>query len=179
MNELIEGSIIVLACGLASAMHTFSIYRIEIMLSKLFLNIDVPDTVILRDGTTQPLKDVEIDTIISVRPGDTIPLDGVVVKGSAAVDESVITGESLPILKTVNNIVVSGTLNTNGYLEIQVTCTVDNSTLNRLHNLVDEACASASQTATQLYIDKLVTYYTPGIILLAVFVSSIGMCYEC
>lgn len=114
---------------------------------------------------------VNVSEKVVVRPGDKIPLDGVVVKGSSAVDQSPITGESLPTTKYEGDEVFAGTINTEGYLEIQVTRSSDKTIISRIIEMVKDSKDRKSKT--EVFIDRFATYYTPTVILLAISVATV------
>lgn len=114
---------------------------------------------------------VDLGEIVVVRPGDKIPLDGVVVKGSSDVDQAPITGESVPVSKKKGDIVFAGTINTEGYLEIEVTKKSDETIISRIIELVKESKNRKSKTES--FIDRFATYYTPTVILLAILVATV------
>jgi len=114
---------------------------------------------------------VKVGEQVVVRPGDKIPLDGVVVKGESAVDQATITGESIPVTKKVDDDVFAGTINTEGYLEVRVTRKDTETILARIIELVKESKNRKSKT--EKFIDRFTTYYTPTVILLAVVVATV------
>lgn len=114
---------------------------------------------------------VQVDEKVVARPGDKIPLDGVVIKGISAVDQASITGESIPITKRVGDEVFAGTINLEGYLEIRVTRRDTETILYRIIEMVKESKNRKSQT--EKFIDRFATYYTPAVILLAVIVATL------
>jgi Zn2+/Cd2+-exporting ATPase len=114
---------------------------------------------------------VKVGEQVVVRPGDKIPLDGVVVKGGSAVDQATITGESIPVTKKVDDTVFAGTINTEGYLELRVTRKDTETILARIIELVKESKNRKSKT--EKFIDRFATYYTPTVILLAVVVATV------
>jgi len=114
---------------------------------------------------------VKLDEKVVIRPGDKVPLDGLVVKGSSAVDQSPITGESIPITKKEDDEVFAGTINTEGYLEIRVTRRSDETIISRIIELVRESKNKKSKT--EAFIDRFATYYTPTVILAAILVALI------
>ena len=127
-----------------------------------------PETAnVKRDGNEFNLHVHEIKKhdIIVIRPGEKIPLDGKVVKGHSGVNESPITGESVPAHKTEGDEVYAGTLNEEGYLEISVTRKSDETVLSRIVKLVEEA--ERKKSDTERYIDRFARYYTPAVIGLA------------
>ncbi len=114
---------------------------------------------------------VKLNEIVVVRPGDKIPLDGLVLNGSSAVDQSPITGESMPVTKREGDDVFAGTINTEGYLEIKVTRKSDETVISKIIQLVNESKNKKSKT--EAFIDKFATYYTPTVISLAILVATI------
>jgi len=128
---------------------------------------------VLRDGIEMEVHvhSVRVDEVVVVRPGDKIPLDGKVVKGVSAVDQASITGESIPVTKKVGNEVFAGTINTEGYLEVQVTRKDTDTVLSRIIELVKESKSRKSRT--EKFIDQFATYYTPTVIVLAASVATI------
>lgn len=117
------------------------------------------------------IHDVDLGEIIVVRPGEKIPLDGVVKKGISSVNQAPITGESIPITKRVGDEVYAGTINNEGFLEIEVTKRSDETMLSKVVKLVEEA--QKIKSPTEKFIDKFSKYYTPSIILLAVGVATV------
>ena len=133
-----------------------------------------PETAhVLRNGQELEIHthDVNLDEKVVVRPGDKIPLDGLVVRGSSAVDQSPITGESIPVTKKENDEVFAGSINIEGYLEIMVTRKSDETIISRIIELVRESKNKKSKT--EAFIDRFATYYTPTVILAAVVVALI------
>ena len=117
------------------------------------------------------VHETKIGNIIIVKPGDRIALDGVVIKGVSSVNESQITGESIPIAKKEGSAVFAGTINEEGYLEIKVTKKSDESILHKIVDFVEKAKKKKSQT--EAFIDKFSKYYTPAIIVLSFLVAII------
>ncbi len=116
-----------------------------------------------------PVEEVQVGDIILVKPGERIPLDGVVVRGSSTVNQAPITGESRPIPKDVGDEVCAGTLNNEGFLEVRVTRRAEDTMLAKIVQLVKEAQQRKSRA--ERFIDKLSRYYTPLVILLALLVA--------
>ena len=117
------------------------------------------------------VEDITVGMVLAVRTGDRVPVDGVVVKGRALVDESAVTGESLPVAKAARakfgaSGVIGGTVVANGYLEVRSTAVARESAAARIADAVAEAQASSSPTA-QL-VDTFAKYYTPAVVLGAI-----------
>ena len=120
--------------------------------------------------------DIAIDQVINgdvvlVRPGEKVPVDGIIVKGSSAVDESMITGESLPVEKQVKDTVVGGTMNKTGSFEFQATRVGSETTLSQIIRLVEEA--QGSKAPIQAFADKISAYFVPIVIMIAILTFGI------
>ena len=118
-----------------------------------------------------PVEELHIGDIILVRPGERIPMDGRVVRGTSAVNQAPITGESIPVEKKPGDDVFAGTINTQGALEIEVTRLAKDNTLNRIIHLVEEA--QAQKAPSQRWVDRFARYYTPAVVTLAVLIATI------
>ena len=124
-------------------------------------------TVIKEDIEYQvPIKKVKVNEIVVVKPGEIIPVDGIVIEGSSSVDESMISGESLPVDKNINSKVTGGTLNNNGYLKIKTEKIGKDSFLSKIINLVKDAQKSKPQI--QRLGDKVSSVFVPIVILIAI-----------
>ncbi|MDO8964641.1 MAG: cation-translocating P-type ATPase [Coriobacteriia bacterium] len=124
-----------------------------------------------RDGRVVELApaDALVGDVLVVRPGERVSLDGMVLAGCSALDESPITGESAPVDKRPGDAVFAGTLNTSGLLEVEVTSIAADSTLARVIYLVEEA--QSRRAPAQLLVDRFTRYYTPAVVLGAVLVA--------
>ena len=122
---------------------------------------------IVRDGTEVdvPISDVRVGELVRVRPGETIAVDGVVVEGVSGVDESMITGESLPVGKRADDLVVGGTLNTTGTLTFRATRVGADTVLARIIRLVSQA--QGSRAPIQRLADVVTGYFVPAVLGLA------------
>jgi P-type Cu+ transporter len=114
-----------------------------------------------------PLDAVKLEDIVVVRPGDRIPVDGIIDEGISSVDESMITGESLPVKKTKDSIVTGGSLNLTGILKIKTTKVGKDSFLSQMMNLIQEA--QGSKIPIQALADRITMWFVPTIIMLALF----------
>ena len=113
--------------------------------------------------------EVKIGDIILVKTGEKIPLDGIVIKGNAQIDNSALTGESKLIEVTENSKVLSGSINTNGLIEVKVEQTYENSTVSQILNLVENATDKKAKTET--FVSKAAKIYTPVVMGLALLVA--------
>ncbi|MCA9034398.1 MAG: heavy metal translocating P-type ATPase [Planctomycetaceae bacterium] len=117
------------------------------------------------------VEDLQIDDIVIVRPGEYIPVDGVVSEGNSSVDESSLTGESMPVSKSSGDTLFAGTLNQSGGLEIRVNRRAEDSTLSRMVKLVAEA--QAEKSGTQQFLEQAEQYYATGVIAFTVLVFAV------
>ena len=113
--------------------------------------------------------EVKIGDVILVKTGEKIPLDGIVIKGNAQIDNSALTGESKLIEATENSKVLSGSINTNGLIEVKVEQTYENSTVSQILNLVENATDKKAKTET--FVSKAAKIYTPVVMGLALLVA--------
>src|SRR3954447_21830175 len=126
----------------------------------------VPKTArVIRDDVEVdvPVEDVVVGDVIRIRPGEKIPVDGLVVSGTTAVDESMLTGESLPVDKTAGDPVIGATLNTTGSVQIQVTAVGDDTALAQIIRLVEDA--QGSKVPMQRLADRVSSVFVPAVIL--------------
>lgn len=125
-----------------------------------------PDVAVLEDGTEVPTESLKIDDIVLVRPGAKIPLDGVVVKGNSGVDESMITGESIPVEKNEGSSVIGGSINVNGVLYVKVTKVGEDTTLSKIIRFVEDA--QGKKAPISKLADKVAGVFVPAVIAIAV-----------
>jgi len=115
------------------------------------------------------VRSVALNSIVRIAPGERVPLDGIVVAGQSAVDQSPLTGESLPVDKGPGDEVYAGTINQASALEMQVTAPASDSTLSRIIKAVEEA--QATRAPTQRFVDQFAAIYTPAVFVLALLVA--------
>ena len=132
----------------------------------------VPDTAFLVDGdkiVEVVANELKIGQIIEVRAGGRIPADGIIIEGTTNIDESTMTGESIPVSKKIEDSVFAGSLNIDGTIRVKVTTESGSNTIAKIIHLVEEAENSKAPTAR--FIDKFSKYYTPFIILISILIS--------
>lgn len=165
LGEYPEAAVVITLYALGEKLEDIGIERSKSALDQLVSSM--PKTVTMKDGRNDvPVDQVPVGSIIVVKPGDMIPLDGMVVSGQSAVDEATITGEPLPKDKRENDTVYGGTLNKLGMLEIRTTKAHKDTTLTRIVQLTFQAQANRSDT--QKFIEKFARIYTPSILLIAI-----------
>jgi Cd2+/Zn2+-exporting ATPase len=161
-----EGAAVLYLYAIAEFLEEYAAGRAHRSIASL---LDIaPQTARVRRNDEEvvvPVGEVRVGETVIARPGDTIPLDGIVVAGESSVDQAAITGESIPVAKREGDAVYAGTRNADGYLEIVVTKPEEASTISRVVALVAEAQAHTSPT--EAFVERFARYYTPAVILIA------------
>ncbi|WP_294965793.1 cation-translocating P-type ATPase [uncultured Gilliamella sp.] len=114
---------------------------------------------------TIPINQVQVDDIVVIKPGERIPVDGVVIEGSSSSDESMLTGESFPVNKTVNDKVTGGAINGEGLIIVKTTAILADSTLSKIIEMVESA--QAKKAPIQRIVDRISAIFVPVILLIA------------
>ncbi len=136
----------------------------------------VPEkAIVLKDNIETEIESSMIskDDLVVVKPGMRIAVDGIIVKGSGSIDQSAVTGESVPVDLTVNDKVISGTVNKNGTFVFKATAVGDESTLSRIIALVEEA--SSSKAPAQRLADKIASIFVPVVIVIAIIAFAVWL----
>lgn len=122
---------------------------------------------VIQDGAEQlvAVDDLAVGDIVVVRPGERIPVDGVIIEGSTSIDESAISGESIPVEKAVGDKVISATINKNGFIKFKALRVGEDTTISQIIRLVDEASASKAPIARMA--DKIAGIFVPVVIMIA------------
>ncbi len=123
-----------------------------------------------RDGAVveAPAASLAVGDVVQVRPGERVPCDGLVLDGQSAVDESPVTGESVPVARGPGEAVVAGSVNTAALLRVRVTAAAADNTVSRIVRLVEQA--TASRAPTQRFIERFSSYWTPGAMVVSALV---------
>jgi len=128
-----------------------------------------PDTArrVTRNGEIEevPVDDLEVDNRVRVKPGESVPVDGVVVEGNSTVDESVATGEPIPVEKSEGDEVIGGSVNETGTLLVEVTATGEDAFLNQVAREIEEA--RAMKPGIIQLADRVLKYFVPGVLTIA------------
>ncbi len=117
------------------------------------------------------VSQVAVGDTVLVRPGERIPVDGVVLRGSSSVDQAPVTGESVPVEKGPGDELFAGTVNGEGALEVEVTRLAADSTISRIIHMVEEA--QARKAPSQRWVDRFARYYTPAVVGLAILIAAV------
>ena len=134
----------------------------------------MPQTAHVRRGdqiVETPVAQVQVGDVVVVRPGDRIPVDGTVAMGASAVDQSPITGESVPVTKQPDDEVFAGTINQDAALDVRVTRLAEDNTLSRVMKLVAEA--QGQQSPTQQFTQRFTRWFVPAVLITAVLVTAL------
>ncbi|MDI2090751.1 heavy metal translocating P-type ATPase [Commensalibacter oyaizuii] len=134
-----------------------------------------PDTAVVKqnDGSWQEveIKTITLGNLVRIKPGERIGLDGEIIRGHTTINQAPITGESLPVDKTVGDIVFAGTINESGSFEYRVTATANDTTLARIIHVVEEA--QNAKASTQRFVDQFARIYTPTVFFIALAIAII------
>lgn len=135
-----------------------------------------PDTaVLLQNGEMRevPVEEVKVGDLVVIRPGSRIPLDGIVTKGSTTVDESMLTGESIPVEKAVDDEVIGGSVNFQGSLTVKVTRTGSDTTLAKIVKMMEDA--QGKKAPISKLADTVAGYFVPAVMCIAVIAAVIWL----
>ena len=166
VGHWIEGAVLLFLFSLGNTLETYAFRRTRRSIEAL-VELRPEDATLVEDGEERAVAvaDLRPTNVVRVRPGDRIPVDGVVVAGSSAVDESTLTGESVPVEKGVQASVFAGTLNATGSLDIRMTRPADDTALARIIRMVEEA--RERKAPTQSWIEELEGRYATAVIVAA------------
>ncbi|MGE0481656.1 MAG: heavy metal translocating P-type ATPase [Phycisphaerae bacterium] len=158
-----DGAILLFLFSLSDALERYAIERTRRSIHGL-MKLRPDSARVVRDERefTVPVEELQIGDIVRARPGERFPVDGVVVDGAGAVDESIVTGEALPIDKVVGSIIFAGTINANGALLVRTSKPATASTIARIVALVEDA--QVHKAATQRTIERWQTRYVLGVL---------------
>ncbi len=164
-----EGALLLFLFLLSNILQTYALDRTKKAIRAL-TKLRPSEALMKRNGqvVTVPVESLVEDDIVIVRPGERIPVDGVIVEGSSNLDQAAITGESVPVHKAAGDDVLAGTINQSGGLEVQVTRKVEDSTIARIIKLVEEA--NDKKADTERFLDTFEQYYAVFVILLTIAV---------
>ncbi len=161
-----EAATVIFLFSVAELLESFSLNRARRAIKKLMTL--APEVAWLKDASgfrEVPVAEVMVSDIIQVKPGGKIPLDGTVRKGDSSVDQSPITGESVPVSKTTGDEVFAGSINGEGSLEVLVSKPFTETTLSKIIHLVEEA--QSQKAPAQRFVDRFAAVYTPVVLTLA------------
>ena len=174
IGEWPEAAMVMALYALAEAIEGKAVDRARNAIKGLLAMTPEVASVRQADGSwlDMPVAGVPLQAVVRVRPGERVPMDGVVAAGSSTINQAPVTGESIPVDKGVGDGVFAGTINDTGTLEVTVTAPASNSTLARIIHAVEEA--QATRAPTQGFVDRFAAVYTPGVFVFALVVAVAG-----
>lgn len=165
VGEFFEGAMLLFLFSLSNVLQDFAMDRTRHAIRALMQLR--PSTARIMRGDREmelPIEQVNIGDLMIIKPGDRIALDGLVVAGESSMDQSAITGESIPVAKQQGDLIFAGAINQTGSLDVRVTKLAKDSTIARLIQMVEEARSEKAET--QRFIDRAEQYYALGVIVL-------------
>lgn len=137
-----EGASVVILFAISETLERYSMDKARQSIESL-LDLAPPEAFIRRgtEERTVPIEEIQVGDIMIVKPGQKLAMDGVVIKGNSTVNQAAITGESVPVTKSIDEEVFAGTLNEEGLLEVKVTKRAEDNTISKIIHLVEEAQA--------------------------------------
>jgi len=165
IGDWLEGAILLFLFSLSNTLQDYAIGRSRRAIQSLMQLRPDKALVRLPDGTEEyrPIEELSLGDLIIVKPGERIPIDGVVQSGMSSVNQATITGESAPVVKEKGSDVFAATMNENGVLDIEVTRLEEDTTLAQIVRLVEEA--QNQKAETQQFLDSFESRYALGVIL--------------
>ncbi len=172
IGEWSEGATVAFLFSVSEALESYTMDKARNSIRRL-MSLAPDSAVVVRDGQEikLPVADIAVGDILVIRPGEKIAMDGVILSGASSINQSAITGESVPVDRHPGDEVFAGTMNGEGSLRVQVTKTVKDNTLSRIIHLVEEA--QAQRAPFQTFVDRFAVVYTPVVIALAVFIVTV------
>lgn len=177
IGEWLEGATVVWLFAIGNYLQNKSIERTRDSIRNL-MDLAPPEAWV-KIGTEiikKPVEEINVGDLIVVKPGDKIPLDGEIIHGESSINQAPITGESIPVDKTMGDSVYAGTINEHGSLDIKVTKLVEDTTISKIINLVEEA--QEQKAPTEAFVDKFASIYTPIVFILALVIMVLPPLFE-
>lgn len=169
-GEYPEASAVMLFYQIGELFQSIAVGRSRKSIAKL-MDIRPDSATVIRDGEEIEVSpdEVEVGEIIIIKPGEKIPLDGVIIEGESSVNQAALTGESAPVDKALSDNVISGTLNLTGVIKVRTTSTFGQSTVSKILELVENA--SDKKAKVENFITKFARYYTPVVVIAALILG--------
>lgn len=170
IGEWSEGATVAFLFSLSLLLESWSVGRARNAISKL-MDLSPPMANLKLAGgeiQTVPPAEVTVGSIVVIRPGDKLPLDGKVIAGSSSVNQASITGESVPVEKKVGDVVFAGTINGDGLLEVETTKIASDTMLAQIIRMVGDA--QSKRAPSEMWVEKFAAIYTPAVMIAAILV---------
>jgi Cd2+/Zn2+-exporting ATPase len=170
IGEMLEAAVVVFLFAIGEALEGYTADRARQSIRGL-MTLQPTRAILLFGGMEieTPIESIKVNDLVLVKAGENIPVDGIVADGTSAVDQSLVTGESIPVAKQEGSDVYAGTINGTGALTIRVTKLVADNTVNRIIQLVEEA--SSVRAPSQRMVDEFARVYTPAVVAIAALVA--------
>lgn len=172
IGEWPEAAMVTVLFALAELIERYSLDKARHAIEGLMEM--APEEALVKIGDTWkvvPVADILLNSIIKIKPGDRIPIDGVIVSGHSSINQAPITGESIPVEKNIDDVVYAGTINELGSFEFKVTASSDSTLLAKIIHAVEEA--QAVKAPTQKFVDQFSRFYTPTMVIIAILIATI------
>lgn len=170
IGEWLEGAAVVFLFSVGNTLQNRTMEKTRDSIRDL-MKLSPKKARVSRNGqeTMIPIEEIVPGDLVYIHPGDKVPVDGVIVRGTSTLDQSAITGESIPCPKKENDNVFAGTINVDGYIEVKTTKFPGETTLAKIIHLIEEA--QSKKAPAQQIVDRFANYYTPIVIGLAIAVA--------
>ncbi|KAI6682604.1 hypothetical protein NL676_036485 [Syzygium grande] len=165
MRDYLEAGTIVFLFTSAEWLESRASHKANAEMSAL-MSIAPRTAEIAETGEVVNVDEIKLNTVVAVKAGEVIPIDGVVVDGKSEVDERTLTGESFPVSKHKDSSVWAGTINLNGYISVKTTALAEDCVVAEMAKLVEEAQNKKSRT--QRFIDRCAQFYTPAVLVISI-----------
>ncbi|MFZ5645548.1 MAG: heavy metal translocating P-type ATPase [Bacillota bacterium] len=172
IGEWAEGATVVFLFAFGNTLQSYTMDKTRNSIRAL-MDLSPKEALVRRNGeeVRLPVEQITVGDIIILKPGERVAMDGIVMAGKTDINQAPITGESMPVAKKTGDEVYAGTINGQGSVEVRVTKLVEDTTLARIINLVEEA--QAQKAPSQQFVDVFAKYYTPAVIACAVLLATV------
>ncbi|MDX1901898.1 MAG: heavy metal translocating P-type ATPase [Gammaproteobacteria bacterium] len=172
IGEWPEAAMVTFLFALAEMIESYSLDKARHAIRQLMEITPDVATVKTSEGAWQvkAVNEIQLNNVIWVKPGERIPIDGIVTKGQSSVNQAPITGESIPVEKTEGDSVFAGSINERGSFEFKVTAEINETLISKIIKAVQQA--QSERAPTQRFVDQFAKYYTPIMVILAILVAT-------